>query len=42
MAENPEDIARKRDEVTAILQEIGVTGELIRESYLEMLLVKRT
>ena len=34
-------IARKREELVAILRGLGVDGELIRESYLEMLLAKR-
>jgi adenylate cyclase, class 2 len=41
MADNPTDIARKRDDLIALLREIGVEGELIRESYLEMLLAKK-
>jgi adenylate cyclase class 2 len=40
-ADNPADIARKRDEVIALMRELGVDGELIRESYLEMLLAKK-
>jgi adenylate cyclase class 2 len=39
-AENQIDIARKRDELIALMHELGVEGELIRESYLEMLLAK--
>ena len=34
------DIARKRDELIS-MHELGVEGELIRESYLEMLLAKK-
>ncbi|WP_424357444.1 class IV adenylate cyclase [Methanocella sp. MCL-LM] len=41
MAENQKEIVAKRDEVTAILRELGVTADLIRESYLEMLLQKQ-
>lgn len=40
MAENGSDIGKKRDELIAILRGLGVDGELIRESYLEMLLKK--
>jgi adenylate cyclase class 2 len=41
MADNPADIARKRDELIALMHELGAEGELIRESYLEMLLAKK-
>ena len=41
MAENQKEIGVKRDEVIAILRELGVTADLIRESYLEMLLQKQ-
>jgi adenylate cyclase class 2 len=40
-ADSPADIARKRDELIALMQELGVEGELIRASYLEMLLAKK-
>jgi adenylate cyclase class 2 len=40
-ADSPEDIARKRDELIALMQELGIEGEMIRESYLEMLLAKK-
>ncbi len=40
-AENMDTVPQKRDEVVAILREIGVTGDLIRESYLEMMLNKQ-
>lgn len=40
-AENMDTVAQKRDETIAILRELGVTGDLIRESYLEMLLKQR-
>lgn len=40
-ADSPTDIARKRDQLIALMHELGVEGELIRESYLEMLLAKK-
>jgi len=40
-ADSPADIARKRDELIALMRELGVEGELNRESYLEMLLAKK-
>lgn len=41
-AEGPEDISAKRDALIALLRVLGVEGELIRESYLEMLLASRS
>ena len=40
-ADNKEDIPAKRDALVALLRTLGVEGELIRESYLEMLLAKK-
>jgi adenylate cyclase class 2 len=40
MADNTADIPRKRDELIALLRDLGIHSELIRESYLEMLLAK--
>ena len=40
-AENMDTVGQKRDEVIAILREIGVKGDLIRASYLEMILTKQ-
>ena len=37
-AENDSEVPGKRNELIAIIRELGVTGELIRDSYLEMLL----
>lgn len=39
-ADTPEDISAERDSLIALLRVLGVEGELIRESYLEMLLAK--
>ncbi|HMK46494.1 MAG TPA: class IV adenylate cyclase [Methanocella sp.] len=39
--ENLDDVITKRDEAIAILRELEVTGDLIRESYLEMMLNRR-
>ncbi|MGA9141625.1 MAG: class IV adenylate cyclase [Methanocella sp.] len=41
MADNTADIARKRDDLISMLCDLGIEGELIRESYLEMLLAKK-
>ena len=41
MAENAVEIPQKRDELIALMHELGVEGEQIRESYLEMLLAKK-
>lgn len=42
LADNPADIGRKRDELIALMRDLGIEGELIRESYLEMLLKRKT
>lgn len=41
MAEDMVAVPAKRDMLIDLMRELGVTGELIRESYLEMLLKKR-
>jgi adenylate cyclase class 2 len=40
-AESTDDITAKRDALIALLRTLGVEGELIRESYLEMLLASK-
>jgi len=41
MADNAAEIPQKRDELIALMHELGVEGGQIRESYLEMLLAKK-
>lgn len=40
MATDMSEMEKKRDELISLMRELGVHGELIRESYLEMLLAK--
>ncbi len=42
MAETTAEIPKKRDELIALMHELGIAGEQIRESYLEMLLTRKT
>jgi len=42
IAEDMTEMEKKRDELISLMRSLGIEGELIRESYLEMLLKKST